>query len=332
MAVEHDLADAGPAVPGSDGSAIAVSVVAPAYNEAPNIEPLVAEIRTALTDAAACRPFEIVLVDDGSDDGTAERIRTLAADEPLVRGVILKRNVGQSAALDAGIDAAQGGIVVPIDADRQHDPADIPRLVARLGDGYDCVSGWRRERQDPLRKRVPSRIQTTLAQWTGPDIHDFGCTLTAYRAAALADLDLRGEGHRYIPARLYAAGHRVTELEVNHRERAAGETKYGVGRLGRGFADLLYHVFLGRWRDRPMHLFGVSGVVLWAVGVALGTGLLAQNYLFGVDLLPNLPQLILAVALTLFGFGLLAFGVIVEVLTDLRYRDSEPYRVAEYVE
>jgi hypothetical protein len=218
--------------------------------------------------------------------------------------------------------------VVPIDADLQNDAADIPRLLAELEAGADCVSGWCRDRSDPLRKTIPSRIQTELAKLTGPDIHDFGCTLTAYRASALRDVQLRGEQHRYIPAQLHAAGHEVREIEVNHRERHAGETKYGAGRLLRGFSDLLYHLFASRFRARPMHMFGAGGLLVTTLGLLLGGWLVAQRYLAGLVLGDALPRLLLAVTLTLFGVGMIGFGILTELLVELLYRQERPYRIA----
>jgi len=180
MAIQADPPTADALPPADDTE---LSVVAPAYNEAANIGPLVEELVAVLDDEPAWQPYEIVLIDDGSTDGTAQQICEAAALFEQVRGLELNGNHGQSAALSAGFEAARGTAIVPIDADLQNDPADIPRLLAELEAGADCVSGWRRDRSDPLRKTVPSRIQTELAQLTGPDIHDFGCTLTAYRAS-----------------------------------------------------------------------------------------------------------------------------------------------------
>lgn len=326
MAIES-TAPAAERLPPPDGTAL--SVVAPAYNERDNISPLVEEVVDVLDGEPAWQPYEIVLVDDGSTDGTAQQIREAAALFSQVRGIELNGNHGQSAALAAGFDAARGTAVVPIDADLQNDPADIPRLLAELETGADCVSGWRKDRNDPLRKTIPSRIQTALAKRTGPDINDFGCTLTAYRRSALRDIDLRGEQHRYIPAQLHAAGHEVRELEVNHRERNAGETKYGAGRLLRGFSDLLYHLFASRYRARPMHVFGSGGLLVTMVGLLLGGWLVAQRYLVGLALGDAMPRLLLAVTLTLFGVGMVGFGIISELLTELLYRDERPYRIAE---
>jgi glycosyltransferase involved in cell wall biosynthesis len=306
-----------------------VSVVAPAYNEAAALKGLVPEIVDAL-DGLGGRG-EVVLVDDGSDDDTAGVIDHAAQLYPRVRGVLLARNFGQSAALAAGIDAARGDVVVTMDADGQNDPGDIPALVDRLDAGADCVSGRRVDRQDPLAKRVPSTVQTYLAKWTGPDINDFGCTLTAYRAEALDDVHLYGEEHRYIPAQLYDRGYTVDEVPVEHHARENGDSHYGAGRLVRGFADLVFHLLWNRWGRRPFHLFGGVGLVLFALGLALGGGVVAGHYLLGVSLLGNLAKLLLSVGLVLFGFLLVMFGVILQYLRRLN-GNERTYRVAEVVE
>lgn len=311
-----------------------LSVVAPCYNEAGNLTPLVREISDALTEQApdTYRPYEVLLVDDGSTDETRQEIRELAALFEEVEGVFLTRNFGQSGALSAGIEHARGRYVVTIDADLQNDPADIPRLLARLQDGYDCVSGWRRDRDDPLSKTIPSRIQTRLAKRTGPDINDFGCTLTAYRARALEDVDLRGERHRYIPSQLHEAGYRIDELEVEHRPRANGETKYGTGRLVRGFVDLVYHWFRHRYGARPMHLLGGLGFVLLTVGGFVGGVSVIQRYLLATPLTPRLPRLIFVSLAIVTGLLFVGFGFLAEMVSELQYQDGETYRVERVIE
>lgn len=310
------------------------SVVVPVHNERDNLSTLLNEIdRVFLSgDMERWRPYEVIFVEDGSDDGTAEWVDEAAEANENVTAIHLKRSYGQSAALAAGFDRAGGEIIVPMDGDLQNDPADIPALLERLENGADCVSGWRRDRHDPWHKTVPSAIQTRLAKLTGPDINDFGCTLTAYTAEAIADIDLRGERHRYLPAQLHELGYDVTEVEVNHRPRRHGESRYGMGRLVRGFVDLLYHAFAVRYRTRPMHFFGGLGLLIFATGLGLGSWLLFENYFLGAELLPNLPQLVLSVTLGMFGFGLLALGFVVELLMEIRYSEDTEYRVDRVVE
>ena len=310
-------------------TAVRTSIVLPAYNEAGNLRPLVEEVMDVVGSEpmAGFRPTEVIVVDDGSTDGTTDIVEALADEYPPVRGVFLRGNFGQSAALEAGFDEAAGEYVVTLDADGQNNPADIPTLLGGLTDGYDCVSGWRTDRDDPLSKTVPSRIQTVLATYTGPEIHDFGCTLKAYRREAVEEIQLRGEGHRYIPAKLYERGFEITEEPVDHRPREHGSTKYGNGRLLRGFVDLLFQVFWNRYSRRPLHLLGGGGLLLLTVGGLLGTHAVVMKYAFGESLLPHLPRLVLTVALVLFGFQLVMFGVLAEMLTRLLYRDERPYRI-----
>jgi glycosyltransferase involved in cell wall biosynthesis len=305
------------------------TIVLPVYNEAANVEALLEELRDVIESdvMAAYRPVEVLMVDDGSTDGTRNRLRHLATEYPCLEVVLLRRNFGQSAAMAAGIDHARGEYVVTMDADGQNNPADVPRLLAKLEDGYDCVSGWRRDRDDPLRKTIPSTVQTRLARWTGADIHDFGCTLKAYRAVGLYDIDLYGEGHRYIPAKLHKRGYEITELPVDHRPRTAGETKYGPQRLLKGFVDLLFHAFWNRYSARPSHFLGGVGLLFAGVGTLIGGHAVALKYAFGASLAPHTPRLLLSVGLVLFGFQLLMFGFLAEMIVKQQYHYDRPYRI-----
>lgn len=308
-----------------------LSVVLPAFNEAAALRDLLPEL---LGECAQLdrQPVEIIVVDDGSTDETRQVIREMARRYDDVTLVALRCNSGQSAALAAGLRQSAGEVVVTMDADGQNDPADIPRLLDRYDGGADVVSGWRRDRDDPLGKRLPSRVQTSLAKLTGPDIHDFGCTLSVYPGDAVRDLDLRGERHRYIPALLYHRGYDIDEEPVEHHPREHGESHYGARRLVRGSVDLLYQVFRVRYREAPMHMFGAAGMFVLGVGVALGGWLTIQRLLFGSGLLPRLPALLLAISLSLFGGGLVALGIVTELLTEVIQQHETPYRVAEVVE
>ena len=250
----------------NDRGELELSVIVPVFNEAENLEPLCREVHAALD--AARIDFELVFADDGSTDDTPRVLAQLAAQNPRVRVVSLRRNSGQTAALSAAFDVARGLVLVPIDGDLQNDPADIPRLLAKLNEGFDVVSGWRRNRKDALvSRRVPSRIANRLVAWlSGMPLHDFGCTLKAYRREVFEDVRLYGEMHRFVP--IYAAwqGARVTEIEVNHRARTHGRSKYGIGRTFRVVLDLVLIRFLDRYSQRPMHLFGGFG--LWSLAFA----------------------------------------------------------------
>lgn len=310
-------------------SDVNLSVVLPVYNEVENIPVLFSELQETFATAIPERykPYEVIWVEDGSDDGTAGLIDELAANHSFVTAIHLRRNWGQSAALAAGFDTATGDVVVPMDADLQNDPADIPALLEKLEDGYDCVSGYRKDRNDPLSKRIPSRIQTTMAKWTGPDINDFGCTLKAYRKDALDDIDLYGEGHRYIPAKLYDKGYSIGELEVNHRPRERGESRYGMGRLVRGFSDLIFNYVWNQYSTRPFHLFGGVGLAILGLGMLLGTALVGLRLFVGMPLMAHLPALLLSVSMVLFGLIVVMFGTVVAFLTKIYYQDKTEYRI-----
>lgn len=310
-----------------------LSVVIPAYNEVDNVEQLSEELLTVLTERCEDYPsFEIVFVDDGSTDGTYEQLERLAQEYTSIRLIGLRRNFGQSAALAAGIDRVRGDTIITMDADLQNDPADIPRLLEKFEEGFDCVSGWRKERNDSLSKRIPSNIQTYLAWLTGPPIHDYGCTLKVYDCDAIQDINLYGETHRYIPAKLYQKGYRITEIPVNHRPRRHGETKYGPWRLVKGFLDLTYNAFWTRFATRPLHFLGSIGLLSMGTGGIIGLHAVIIKYAFGVPLNPRTPRLILAVGLVLFGFQLLMFGFLAEMITTIYYKEDEPYRVESIVE
>ncbi|MCX6694935.1 MAG: glycosyltransferase family 2 protein, partial [Candidatus Altiarchaeota archaeon] len=220
-----------------------VSIVIPVYNERHNVTKLYEAIEETMRNIR--RTYEIIFVDDGSKDGTTQELRSICFSDRKVKCVMLRRNFGQTAALSAGIAKAAGEVVITMDADLQNDPKDIPKLLEKIREGYDVVSGWRKSRKDPLfGKKIPSLFSNWLARkLTGVKIHDFGCSLKAYRREAIKGVQLYGEMHRYIPALLYNKGFTVAEVEVNHRPRAHGKTKYGVSRLLKGLMDLMYIKF-----------------------------------------------------------------------------------------
>jgi glycosyltransferase involved in cell wall biosynthesis len=247
-----------------------VSLVVPCLNEEDNIPRLVEEIdKMGLT---LGHELEVILIDDGSRDQTPAIIKALAQRDPRYRAIIFRRNFGQTAAMVAGFDHATGDVIVPLDADLQNDPADIPRLVAELEKGFDVVSGWRKQRQDKLwSRRLPSVLANRLiARVGGVDIHDYGCTLKAYRRSVLDNVRLYGEMHRFIPIHAAWAGARVTELVVNHRPRVAGVSNYGVGRTFKVLLDLLTVKLLGSYATKPIYFFGFYGFLLLGMGGACG--------------------------------------------------------------
>ena len=305
----------------ADGVPGMVSVVVPVYNEEDNVGPLLDALRDALEGLG--RPYEVILVDDGSTDATVARLREAADRLPSLRVVRLRGNFGQTAALAAGFDLARGELIVTMDGDRQNDPADIPRLIDRLKDGYDVVSGWRRDRKDPLwSRRLPSRVANGLISWiTGVRLHDYGCALKVYRREILRDIALYGEMHRFLPALAAWVGASVAELPVTHWPRRSGVSKYGLGRTVRVFLDLVTVKFLMSYWTRPIQIFGLLGLCVGAGGTLLATVLSYQRIVHGVPL-ANRPILLLAVLLILLGVLFVINGLLAEMLVRT-YHESQ---------
>jgi glycosyltransferase involved in cell wall biosynthesis len=297
-----------------------LSVVIPVFNEAENVAELHRQLTTALETLR--RPYEILLVDDGSQDGTVERLLEIEARDARVRVLRLRRNFGQTAAFSAGFDHARGEVVITSDGDLQNDPADIPKLLAKLEEGYDMVCGWRVHRQDPLSKRLPSLFANRIISWsTGVHLHDYGCSLKAMRAEVVKGMKLYGEMHRFIPAIASWMGVSVAEVEVNHRKRTRGRSKYGLGRTVRVLLDLFTVKFLLAYGTRPAHLFGLMGLA------AGGSGFLILAYLTYVKLvldeaIAGRPLLMLGVLLLLTGILLVNFGLMAELLVRI-YHESQ---------
>jgi len=305
-----------------------LSVVIPVYNEEDNVAALHAQIRAALD--ALARPSEIVLVNDGSRDGTAAALDALAASDPGLTVVHLRRNFGQTAAMAAGFDLARGAVIVAMDGDLQNDPADISLLLAKLDEGYDVVSGWRRNRRDKwLTRLVPSRIANWLiSSLTGVKLHDYGCSLKAYRREILRDVHLYGEMHRFIPALAHWAGGSVAEVAVSHRARTAGKSKYGLGRTTRVLLDLLTVKFLLSYSTKPIHVFGPPGLLAVLVGVGLGLYLTFVKLVEGYNI-GHRPLLMLAVLLVLTGAQFITMGLLGEIQARTYYEATgrPPYAV-----
>ena len=296
-----------------------VSIVIPVYDEAENVEQLHHELTESLRGLGA---YEILFVDDGSRDATPEKLLAIERSDARVRVLRLRRNFGQTAAFSAGFDHARGEVVVTSDGDLQNDPADIPRLVARLEDGYDMVCGWRVERHDDLSRRLPSWVANGLISWaTGVLLHDYGCSLKAMRSEVVQGMRLYGEMHRFIPAVASWMGVRVDEMPVNHRPRTRGRSKYGLGRTARVLLDLFTVKFLLSYGTRPAHLFGLMGL-----GSGL-TGFLILAYLSGLKILAGeaiggRPLLLLGVLLFVTGVLLVCVGLLAELLVRI-YHESQ---------
>lgn len=304
---------------GAEPEYLRLSVVIPLHNEAENVAELHAQLARALRDEAS---YEILLIDDGSTDATFERLRAVAAADPHVRVLRLRRNFGQTAAFAAGFDHAAGAIVVTSDGDLQNDPSDIPKLVARLGDDYDMVCGWRQDRQDPLSKKIPSFFANRLISWsTGVKLHDYGCSLKAMRIDLVRGMKLYGEMHRFMPAIASWMGVSIAEIPVNHRPRLHGSSKYGLGRTARVLIDLFTVKFLLAYGTRPAHLFGLMGLASGVLG--LGTLVyLAYIRLFADQAIGGRPLLLLGALLFLTGVLLVNFGLMGELLVRT-YHESQ---------
>lgn len=290
-----------------------LSIVVPIYNEAESVETLVSAIADSVAETKL--KYEIICVDDGSKDGTTGVLTNLANRRIDLKAVILRRNYGQTAAMAAGFESAVGNIIVTLDGDLQNDPADIPMLLAKLEEGYDLVSGWRKNRQDAaLTRLLPSKIANIIiAKVTGVVLHDYGCSLKAYRAELIADMNLYGELHRFLPALAYIEGARIAEVPVRHHARRFGQSKYGLGRTIRVVMDLMTVFFMKKFLTRPMHVFGLGGVISLTAGVGMGMYLTIVKIFFEQNI-GDRPLLILAVLLILTGVQLFCFGLVTELL------------------
>jgi glycosyltransferase involved in cell wall biosynthesis len=289
-----------------------ISVVVPLHNEERSIALLHEELEAALDPLG--EPWEAVYVDDGSTDGSFAALTRLHAHKENVRVVRLRRNFGKAAALAAGFAQAAGDRVVTLDGDLQDDPAEIPRLLAKLDEGFDLVSGWKTHRRDPLTRRVLSRIfNRVTSAFSGVRLHDMNCGLKAYRAEVVHGLRLYGELHRFIPVLAHYRGFRIAELPVNHRPREHGRSRYGPERYLRGFLDLLTVSFIGRYRHRPLHLFGGLGLVLGFIGSAILVYLTVLKILGHA--IGHRPLLMLGVLLVVIGMQFFSLGLISEMIT-----------------
>jgi glycosyltransferase involved in cell wall biosynthesis len=312
---------------------IDISVVIPLFNEEQTLAPLLEEITSVLK--VAVQNYEIVCVDDGSSDKSYEILRELSLKYPALVVIKLRRNFGQTAAMQAGFDVAKGKVIIPMDADLQYDPADIPLMLSKLEEGYDIVAGWRANRKDRfINRRLPSLVANWLiSSTTKVKLHDYGCTIKAMRRELVKELKLYGELHRFIPAIASFVGARICEVKVNHRVRKHGKSKYGIGRTIRVVLDLLTVLFMRSYIARPIQVFGLTGLVLSGTGFLICSWLVVQKYLYNVALAER-PLLLLGALLILMGVQLLSLGLVAEVVARTYHeaQNKPPYYVRNWLQ
>jgi len=303
------------------GEAPEVSIFLPVYNEEPNLVPLHAKLDEALK--TLDRSAEIVYVDDGSTDGSLKILREIAAVDPRVRVVALRRNYGQTAAMAAGIDAASGKVLIPMDADLQNDPVDIQHLLQKLDEGYDVVSGWRKNRQDKMfTRKIPSMNANRLISWIGGvPLHDYGCSLKAYRRESLQDVRLYGEMHRFIPIYASWAGASVTEIPVKHHARTMGKSKYGLSRTLKVVFDLMTIKFMASYQTKPIYVFGMCGMLAFAISLLAGLYAVFLKIIHKADFVQT-PLPILAIVMFAVAVQFLLMGLLAEMLVRT-YHESQ---------
>ncbi|MFN3871090.1 MAG: glycosyltransferase family 2 protein [Aquificaceae bacterium] len=313
-------------------SEVYLSVVIPAYNEEENVPILYEKLKAVLENLD--RHYEIIFVDDGSKDSTWERLKEIAEKDKKVKLIRFRKNYGQTAAMYAGFQHAKGEVIITMDADLQNDPEDIPKLLEKLQEGYDIVSGWRKNRKDPfLSRKLPSMVANwIISKVTGVELHDYGCTLKAYKSDIIKRLELYGDMHRFLPALTKRLGARITEIPVKHHPRIYGKSKYGIGRTVRVILDIFLVKFLNEYLNKPMYVFGTMGFFL------LSFGLLTLFYLIFIKLfldesIGRRPLLILSVLFILAGIQLISTGILAELLVRIYYRTKEekPFIVEEKV-
>lgn len=299
-----------------------ISVVVPFYNEEQNIEPLHTELSNVLK--SLNREYSIFFVDDGSTDNTYKNMLKVSEKDNKIKIIKFRKNFGQSAALKAGFDHAQGNIVISMDGDLQNDPADIPKLIEKIeNEDYDVVCGWRADRKDPITKKITSKFANRLRKMTtGEVIHDSGCTFRAYRNECIKGMDLYGETHRYIPAMLLWKGYRIGEVKIKHHSRKYGKTKYSWKRISKGFLDLIVITFWQKFSVRPIHMFGGLGLLLSISGTILG-GYLGIDRLLSGRALSDRPLFLLAILMVIIGVQFIVSGILADIMCKLYYGQNE---------
>jgi glycosyltransferase involved in cell wall biosynthesis len=315
------------------GTPPSITLVVPLLNEADNLRPLYERLTVSLGEVG--EPSEVIFVDDGSTDASPSILEDLFRDDPEhVRVVHFRRNFGKTAALNAGFTHARGQIIITMDADLQDDPAEIPAMLAKLDEGYDLVAAWRADRQDPLGKTLPSRFfNFVVSRFTGVGLHDFNCGFKVYRRAVTDTVRLYGEFHRFIPVLAHQQGFRITEVPVRHHPRQAGVSKYGARRLLKGFLDFGTVLFLTTYLKRPLHLFGATGLAIFAIGLVINL-YLAFLWLLrevggvvGIAPIGTRPLLIVGVLAMILGIQLISIGLLGEMLRYFTFRPTEEYAI-----
>ena len=307
-----------------------ISVLVPVLNEEDSVQELTTRVSAVLEEQG--RSFEIVFVDDGSSDRTPDIVKQLHQADPRIKLVRFRRNFGKAAAITAGVAQSVGSILITIDGDLQDVPEEIPRFLEKLeAEDLDLVSGWKRDRQDPVSKRYPSKLFNWVTRRLAQvDLHDFNCGFKAYRREVLEEVAVYGELHRYIPVLAGRRGFRIGEIQVEHAKRRHGQSKYGWDRLYKGLLDLITVLFITKYNRRPLHLFGVIGLMFIAGGLAINT-YLATLWLFLSEPLSNRPLLLLGVLLMVLGVQVLTTGLIGEMVTFKNFRSSDSYSIREKV-
>jgi glycosyltransferase involved in cell wall biosynthesis len=304
-----------------------LSVIIPVYNEEENVRPLYENLQKQLK--VTGQTYEIIFVDDGSTDTTFKKLSELESAGSLCRIIKFRKNFGKSPALNTAFRYAKGSIIITMDGDLQDDPKEIPVFLSRIDAGFDLVCGWKYSRMDPLTKTVPSWIFNKLTSFiTDVNIHDFNCGFKAYRRAVVKNLNLYGEMHRYIPALVAQNGYRITEIKVHHYPRVSGKSKYGFSRLIKGLLDLITVKFITDYSSRPLHMFGIPGLISLFIGFVLGIYLVLLKFLENIALSER-PLLMLSVLLILTGFQFISMGLLGEMLT---FRDMKEQNFEKYIE
>lgn len=312
-----------------------LSIIIPLYNEEESLLPLYKKVKDVMPKLG--KPCEIIFVDDGSTDKSLENLKGIQRKDNSVKIIVFRKNFGQSAAISAGFLNASGRIFIVMDADLQNDPEDIPGLLDKMSQGYDVVSGWRYEREDPFSKKISSKISNWMhRKLTGLEIHDSGCSLKAYKRESVENLELYGEMHRYIPALISAKGFKIGEIKVEHNYRKYGKSKYSSSRLIKGFLDLMYVHFLIRYSSRPLHFFGYLGTIPILLGIIIGlyktVQLIILRLFLKVDVFVS-PLLLFAVFLIIVGIIFIIFGFLAELMIRMHYQNvkNKAYSIKDII-